>query len=187
MAENAYLDCYRLDDHHSLEACYNYTKDRLTIEPTIQIFGKTVAQPRDVGFFSDESLGYRYSRQLMPAQALDESLRSLLLMVNTALGSQFNGILVNHYQNGAKNIGAHSDDEGGLDDVGVAAISWGATRTLRFRDKATKKIVLDHPLHHGELVVMGGSEFQQKFTHEIPRQLRIQEPRWSFTFRRHLE
>jgi alkylated DNA repair dioxygenase AlkB len=187
LGEDAYLDCYRITDLSQLETSHNYTKGRLTIEPTIQLFGKPVAQPRNVGFFSDESLGYRYSRQLMPSQALDESLRELLRVVNTALGSQFNGILVNHYENGTKNIGAHSDDEAGLDAVGVAAISWGATRTLRFRSKATKKILLDFPLQHGEMVVMRGQDFQKNFTHEIPRQLRIKEPRWSFTFRHHLE
>lgn len=187
LGENAYLDCYRITELSQLETSYNYIKDRLTTEPTIQLFGKSVAQPRNVGFFSDKSIGYRYSRQLMPSQVLDDSLRELLRFVNKALGSQFNGILVNHYENGTKNIGAHSDDEAGLDVVGVAAISWGATRNLRIRSKNTKKILLDFPLQHGEMVVMRGQDFQKNFTHEIPRQLRIKEPRWSFTFRLHLE
>ena len=66
----------------------------------------------------------------------------------------------------------------------VATISYGATRKFRIRNKQTKQIVLDYPLETGTLLIMQG-EFQSEFTHEIPKELTIHNPRISITFRRH--
>jgi alkylated DNA repair dioxygenase AlkB len=35
-----------------------------------------------------------------------------------------------------------------------------------------------------DIIFMSG-DFQKEFTHEIPKQLKIKEPRYSFTFRHH--
>ena len=43
------------------------------------------------------------------------------------------------------NIGKHSDDEKGLSNIGVVAISYGAVRKFRIRDKKTNKIIKDIP------------------------------------------
>lgn len=36
----------------------------------------------------------------------------------------------------------------------------------------------------GDIICMQG-KFQSEFTHEIPKQKRVKEPRYSFTFRQH--
>lgn len=153
--------------------------------PEVVVFGRTVRQPRDVGFFSNVSSGYRYSGKCMAARQLTDGLQELLNRVNGQFGSNFDGILVNRYVDGSKYICAHSDDEEGCDKAGgVVALSYGATRKFRIRDKVTKKKVQDVPLVSGELVHMGGA-FQREFTHEIPKELRVKEVRYSFTFRTH--
>jgi alkylated DNA repair dioxygenase AlkB len=97
----------------------------LVHEPTGQLFGKPITMHRDVGFFSDTSMGYRYSGQIMKAQPLTTSLTDLLLRIQKDIeGSKFNAWLVNYYEDGTKSIGAHSDDETSLAPNGcVAAIS----------------------------------------------------------------
>ena len=81
-------------------------------------------------------------------------------------------------------ISAHSDDETGLDSVGVVSISYGSERIFRIRNKVTKEIMCDELTTHCSILHMGGN-FQKLYTHEIPIQKKIKESRISFTFRKH--
>ena len=161
-------------------------KDNLVINPEIKIFGKIAKQRRSVGFFSDESIGYKYSGKLMPAQILTGGLKYLLEYINTKFGAMFNGILVNYYIDGNEYIGKHSDDEKNVDEIGVIAISSGAIRKFRIRDKKTNQIINDIPTDPSKIIQMSG-DFQKEFTHEIPVEKKVKNGRYSFTFRRHLE
>jgi alkylated DNA repair dioxygenase AlkB len=175
-----------LDIHESLFTNPTQKQDLVLIDrPPIVVFGKEVRQNRRVGFFSDESEGYRYSGKLMKSQPLPDWMRDMMSEVNRLLNAGFNGVLVNHYVDGSDYIGAHSDDERGLGVGGiVAGLSFGAERKFRIRNKDSKKIVMDIPTKEGSLIVMGGG-FQKEFTHEIPVQKRVSGERWSFTFRKH--
>ena len=161
----------------------------LEVEPPVKVRGKICRQRRNVGFYSDVSEGYRYSGQMMKSQPLSVAplLEGLMNEVNTQLGTEFNGILVNHYKNGEKYISAHSDDESELDRKNgmVAALSFGATRKFRIRDKKSGKKVLDYLHKPLSLLVMEG-KFQKDFTHEIPKEKRIRSDRISLTFRQHV-
>src|SRR3984885_5341878 len=135
-------------------------------EPPIIIMGKECRQRRNVGFFSDENEGYKYSGKIMIAESLSTIpiLCKLLRDVNDTLDANFNGILINQYINGEKYIGAHSDDEKGLDPK---------NNVLKFVHKPCT------------LLVMEGN-FQKDFTHEIPIEKKVKGERISFTFRHHL-
>ena len=135
-------------------------------------------------FFSDKSKGYNYSNQISIARPMTDQLTTLLNVVNKMYSSDFNGILVNRYKNGFDYISAHSDDETGLDNNRVIAISYGAKRIFRTRDKNTKAIIKDIPLESYNIVQMGG-DFQKEFTHELPVQKKVLDERISFTFRKH--
>jgi alkylated DNA repair dioxygenase AlkB len=161
----------------------------LNVEPPIKIMGRICRQKRNVGFFSDVSEGYRYSGQIASATPLSKYpiLKSILDAVNESMGTSFNGILINNYINGEKCIGAHSDDESGLEKTRnmVVSIAFGATRTFRIRDKKTKSVVLNYKHKPGTLIVMEG-DFQKEFTHEIPVEKKVTTPRISLTFRHHI-
>jgi alkylated DNA repair dioxygenase AlkB len=159
----------------------------LVTEPPIVVYGKKCIQHRCVGFYSNTSGGYKFSGQTTSVYPMTDQLKMIMDVVNEKLGTDFNGVLINKYRNGADNIGKHSDDESGLSKVKpcVASLSFGATRTFRIRDKETGKIVLDYPHKEGELLVMFGN-FQSHYTHEIPKQLKVTEPRISLTFRNHI-
>mgnify|MGYP002626206837 FL=1 len=170
---------------------YDLTQLPVNEEPPIVVYGKTVKQNRDISFFSDESIGYKYSGQMMPSIPLKSSrlLSELLPAVNKILGTQFNGILLNRYRSGEKSIGSHSDDEKALDKNRkmVAGLAYGpGIRKFRIRDKKTNKIVLDYDHQPCTLIAMEG-DFQSEFKHEIPKQLKVKGERISITFRHHLE
>jgi alkylated DNA repair dioxygenase AlkB len=163
--------------------------------PPITVYGKHSNQNRNIAFFSDESEGYRYSNQIIKSTPLDDSpkygdinlLKWLLETVNKTLDTSFNGMLINEYENGTDYIGAHGDNETALSKGKVACISFGATRTFRIRNKATKQILFDLPNKSGMLTVMDGINFQRLYTHEIPVQKKIKDKRISVTFRHHLQ
>ena len=180
------LNFQEFPDKELLEKCVADVRENLDEYPPIKIFGKICHQRRCVGFFSDESIGYKYSGQLSKSKPMTSSLISLLALVNSIFHTEYNGILVNQYKTGEDYISAHSDDEANLDDSGVVAISWGATRKFRIRNKITKKIIGDYALTSGSMLQMKGN-FQKEFTHEIPIEKRVKEARISFTFRKHKE
>ncbi len=169
-----------------LNDCVNEIKNELDIKPPIFIRGTQLNQHRDIGFFSSNSVGYQYSGQIAKSKPLGINLELLLVLINELFESEFNGILVNRYENGFEYIGAHSDDESNLDKSGVVSISYGSSRIFRIRNKQTKKIIQDVPISNLDIIHMGGN-FQKEFTHEVPSTKEIVGPRYSFTFRHHIK
>jgi alkylated DNA repair dioxygenase AlkB len=167
-----------------LDLCIDDVKDKLEIKPPIIIRERVVNQKRDVGFFSDVSIGYYYSNQLAKSKPLTTNLEILMNEINEMFGSSFNGILINRYANGSEFISPHSDDEKNLDNFGVVSISYGGERIFRIRNKKTKEIEIDIPLNNMDILHMGGN-FQKEFTHEIPSTKKHVNVRYSFTFRNH--
>lgn len=167
-----------------IKRCMKDIEDNLNHEPKIFVHGRECRQRRDVGFFSNDSIGYHYSGQLAESIPLTKNLKRLLKKINEHFGTNFNGILINRYNDGKKVIGAHSDDEKYLDKGGVVSISYGATRKFRIRDKKTKKIVKNIFMESLDIIHMKG-DFQKEFTHEIPVESKVKECRYSFTFRNH--
>ena len=158
--------------------------EKLNERPEIIVFGKKCNQNRNVGFFSNNSIGYNYSNKLERSKPLTPNLILLLNNVNMQFNSDFNGILINEYINGSDYIGAHSDDENNLSNIGVVSISYGASRNFRIRNKKTKKILENIDTNDYKMIIMKG-DFQKEFTHEIPIQKKIKDKRYSFTFRKH--
>ena len=181
------LTLYDLDKniYHLMSDIVDEIKDCLVKNPEIKIYGKTAYQRRSVGFFSDESLGYKYSWKFMKSKPFSQGLKYLLEYINTKFGAMFNGILVNYYVDGNEYIAKHSDDEKTLDDTGVIMVSYGAIRKFRIREKKTNKIVKDVLTEPNKIIQMSGN-FQKEFTHEIPVEKKVKGSRYSFTFRRHL-
>ena len=180
----AFLDKGLFLNKELLEKCIIDIEPQLEEKPEIIIFGKKCKQQRNIGFFSDKSIGYKYSKKMMESKPLTTSMSELLTIINNIIGAEFNGILVNKYMDGNDYISAHSDDETGLDALGVISISYGAERIFRIRKKETKQHICDEITTHCSILHMGGN-FQKLYTHEIPIQKKIKEPRISFTFRKH--
>lgn len=169
-----------------VKECVETCDSELTVNPEIVVYGKVCIQHRSVGFYSDNSIGYKYSNKLMKSKHLHNCLIQLLEYVNTKFNYDYNGILINKYLNGEEYISKHSDDEAGLDStVGVISISYGAVRRFRIRNKLTNKIEVDLPTEPTKIIQMAG-DFQKEFTHEIPVEKKVNRVRYSLTFRKHL-
>ena len=181
---NSFLNIHTFNNLELVKCAINDIDTKLIVRPKIIIYGKEAHQNRNIGFFSNTSIGYFYSGQLAESIPLTSNLKLLLDDINSMFKSNFNGILVNKYIDGNNNIGAHSDDEKNLDPIGVVALSYGAIRKFRIRDKITRKIIIDIPTESNEIIHMGG-DFQKEFTHEIPIEKKVKTTRYSFTFRKH--
>ena len=188
VTQKSYLAIYSFLESREqvVDKCVEEIEGKLVKNPGIIVFGKPAIQHRSIGFFSNESEGYRYSGQLAASQPMPPNLSELLEIINNMFSAKFNGILVNRYENGEDSIGAHSDDERFLDPAGVVCVSWGESRTFRIRNKQTKQIEKDIPTESGRIMIMAG-EFQKEFTHEIPMEKKKKKARVSFTFRNHLQ
>ena len=188
MSSKSKLTSYPLlpEEINLVNICVKELEENKMLErhPPIKIMNRECFPPRYVSFFSNDSLGYSYSKQKTKSKKLTYNLQKMLDLVNERLLSNFNGILINKYQDGNDSIGKHSDDETGLAPQGVVSISWGASRKFRIRDKKNGKIKLDYLTQNNEILVMSG-DFQKQFTHEIPREKKVKEMRYSFTFRQH--
>jgi alkylated DNA repair dioxygenase AlkB len=183
------LIIHDLDDDmvQLIEECIEKIEPELLINPPIILYGKQCYQHRSIMFYSNTSIGYYYSGKLMASKKLHKCLADLLDYINKKFNFDYNGILINKYCNGADYIGKHSDDEKGLDScIGVVALSYGAVRKFRIRNKITDKIEIDIPTEPNKIIQMKG-DFQKEFTHEIPPEKKITEPRYSFTFRKHIK
>ena len=183
--DTSFLNVYVCEDYSELiKKCIEEVKDELLVKPPIQLYGKTVYQQRSIGFFSNKSIGYYYSGQLAKSKPLQPNIKHLMDIINARFNTQYNGILVNKYDDGNNYISDHSDDETNLDKEGVIAISYGAVRKFRIRDKITKKIIMDIPTTSNSIIHMGG-DFQKEFTHGIPVEKKVTGERYSLTFRKH--
>ena len=167
-----------------IEKIIEEIQGNLEEKPEIIVYGKVCNQNRNIGFYSNDSIGYHYSNRLLRSKPLTTNLLILLNYINDKFNSDFNGILINEYMNGSDYIGAHSDDETNLGNIGVVALSYGAQRNFRVRNKNTRKIVENVDTKDDEILIMEG-DFQKEFTHEIPVQKNIKDIRYSFTFRKH--
>jgi alkylated DNA repair dioxygenase AlkB len=184
-SKNSFLSISKYDNIQLLPLCVEEVDGLLIDHPKFIRFGKECQQNRSIGFFSNKAVGYKYSNQIRPSIPIPPNLQLLLDETNTIFNSNYNGVLVNKYSNGSDYIGAHSDEESGLEDQGVISISFGVERIFRIRDKTTKAIVLDVPTLNGTFIRMGG-RFQSEYTHEIPKSMKIKNVRYSFTFRTHI-
>ncbi|MBM3461921.1 MAG: alpha-ketoglutarate-dependent dioxygenase AlkB [Armatimonadetes bacterium] len=128
-------------------------------------------------------LPYDYAGISYPEAPMSEPLREVCRLLRKRLGFEPNNCLVNYYPDGRSKMGFHSDDITELaDDTGVAIVSLGASRPLRFR-------LLGDPTIRWELTQPPGSmlympqEVHRRWAHAIPRR-KYAEPRISLTFRK---
>ena len=121
--------------------------------------------------------GLTYDPQPFPAEL--ERVRAL---VEEAVGWTPNNCLLNYYPDGRSRMGFHSDSAMGLaPGSGVAIVSLGARRALRFRRIARLDERLDYVLAPGSLLHMP-QHVQTEWQHALPRTSRP-DPRISLTFR----
>jgi alkylated DNA repair dioxygenase AlkB len=148
----------------------------------IKLFGKLIDTPR---WFQSYGNNYNFSGIDHDSEPVPEILQPLLHWVNQKEPDfEYNGILVNWYQDGSHYIGPHSDDEKDLvKDSPIYAFSFGTSRNFNIISK-NKDIDEKYKfsLENNSLIVMGG-ECQKFYKHSISKSTRISDSRISVTIR----
>lgn len=126
---------------------------------------------------------YNYSQMSYPFQPFTDELLEIIAKIQEVLHFEPNNCLINYYVDGQSKMGFHSDQTDILaEGTGVAIISIGEMRTLRFRNIQDKEKVKDYNLSSGSLIYMK-NEVQHEWQHAIPKS-DTENGRMSLTFRR---
>ena len=125
---------------------------------------------------------YDYNEMTYPAIPFPTNFNDILSNLYYTVGFVPNNCLINLYHDGGSSMGYHSDNTDILtSDTGVAIISLGSTRTLRFKNKLDSSIIVDYVLDDGSLFYMDDA-VQRDWLHSIPKSDTLS-PRLSLTFR----
>lgn len=151
---------------------------------SFQIFGRTVEVPRQLFWFGEPGLNYRYTGLDHIGTGWPDWLNQLRNRVETVASSPFNFVLLNRYDNGAEHMGWHRDDEKGTSGC-IASLSLGAARrflyqpqpsdTNRSGSTPTSRAI---ELKHGSLCL-----FDPHMRHRLPPSRKVQQTRVNLTFR----
>lgn len=153
---------------------------------TAFIYGRHIVTKRQVAWFADQDFDYNYSNTTRPSIPWTPLLRAIQAKVKDVCGYDYNSVLLNLYSNGSEGMGWHSDDEKGLgSSPNIASLSFGATRRFDIRHKQTGETI-KIPLDSSRLIVMKDKS-QSHWKHQVPKQLRVKEPRINLTFRTYLD
>jgi len=111
---------------------------------------------------------YNYSQISYPYQDFLPSITQIVNSLSPVIGFEPNNCLVNYYLDGKAKMGYHSDQTDILyPETGVAIISVGETRTLRFRNIENKALFVNYQLSSVSLIYMT-QEVQALWQHAIP-------------------
>jgi alkylated DNA repair dioxygenase AlkB len=146
------------------------------------IFGKHIVTKRKVAWYADEGLSYTYSNTTKIALPWSKDLQMLKKIVEDTTGFRFNACLLNLYHNGNEGMAWHSDDEKELVNNGcIASLSFGAERKFMLKHKQTKETI-SIMLENGSLLCMKDAT-QTNWLHQLPKSLKVKQPRVNLTFR----
>lgn len=152
-------------------------------EREIVMFGKRVMQPRLVAWQGDPGKSYRYSGVTWEPDPWGAGVAGIRDRLVDLLGVHFNSVLLNLYRDGQDSMGWHRDNEPELGpEPCIASVSLGAVRKFRFRKVGDPSQKVEVELASGSLLVMSGRT-QELWQHELPKMLRVKEPRINLTFR----
>lgn len=148
----------------------------------VVIFGKRIVTAREVAWYADAGISYRYSGTTKEALAWTPDLLFLKSLAERLTGHTYNSCLLNHYHDGSEGMGWHSDDEKSIvRDSAIASLSLGAAREFRLKHKRTDQRV-SIQLESGNLLLMTGAT-QRHWLHSLPKTQKVQTARINLTFR----
>jgi alkylated DNA repair dioxygenase AlkB len=125
-------------------------------------------------------LPYNYKGLDYAYQPFPPELERVRVLAGPKIGIDANNCLLNYYPDGWSRMGFHADAVEGLTG-GVAIVSLGAERALRFRRIARLEERLDYMLAPGSLLYLPQA-VHREWHHALPRTSRP-DPRISLTFR----
>ncbi len=180
-----------VENFFSADECRGYfsvlqSKVQWKQEP-LQMFGRSLMQPRLTALIGDSEKPYRYSGLTMQPENWPAEIFEMKNKLEAVLGCTFTSALANNYRDENDSMGWHQDDERelGINPL-IASVSFGASRMFRFRHLTDSKLKVSVELASGSLLVMSG-ETQHHWQHALPKTKGPKAPRINLTFRTILE
>lgn len=125
---------------------------------------------------------YNYSQIEYPYQEFLPELITIISNLKPIIGFEPNNCLLNYYLDGKSKMGYHSDQTDILEhETGIAIVSIGESRALKFRNIENPDLFLSYELKPGSLVYMTHA-IQEDWQHSIPTSNTVK-GRISLTFR----
>lgn len=153
----------------------------------INLFGRSVLQPRLIAWYGDADASYAYSGLSLQPEPWHPLLLSLKERLEKECDCRFNSVLANAYRDGDDSMGWHSDNEPELGERPcIASVSLGAQRSFlirrvpRLRQKRERSLQLVPA--HGSLLLMSGDS-QAMFQHSVPKTRSTVRLRINLTYR----
>jgi alkylated DNA repair dioxygenase AlkB len=151
----------------------------------LRMFGKQTTISR---YSENYGAKYMYSGVIRDGNPLPDGevgvfLKQVMDWVNSDSNANMNQMLINWYPDGESYIGWHSDDiRYVVKDSPIYSISLGASRNFQIQSKTKESSLIDIPVEHGDVLVMGG-KMQQYYKHQVPKKSGSRDWRISLTFR----
>ena len=138
---------------------------------------------RKTSWLSDnEDLTFEYSGKVMQPQKIPEYLRELIIKTKNDFGLDFDGILVNYYENGQVGMGYHSDPIEEKWDNNFVIFSIGVDRKFIFREKSNIENKITYNFSNGDLIYMYDN-CQELYDHSV-RKNKLDGERISLVFKK---
>ena len=144
----------------------------------IRVFGKLHQEPRLTCWFGPS---YKYSSVQWNEAPIPNELTPLTERIASISNFTFNAVLANYYRDGSDSMGWHSDNEPEMDSSLIASVSFGGTRSFRFRNKLSGQTISMELLDRSLLLMCN---MQQEWQHALPKSKRALQPRINLTFRK---
>ena len=147
----------------------------------VKMFGRYVNIPRLQIAYGDPGLKYIFSGTQIPAKNWNSLIYEIKTEIEKKYSYNYNFCLINSYKNGNHSIGQHRDDEKQLDlSAPIIGVSFGQERALILKkNNKNLKIILGH-----ESLFSLNYPTNRFWTHGIPKDRLIHNPRVCLTFRK---
>jgi alkylated DNA repair dioxygenase AlkB len=127
--------------------------------------GRRVFLPRLTANYGEES--YDYSGLDFTPLPWTPLLAVLRGVAEALSGVPMNALILQRYRDGRDRVQWHADDNPRQrTPFTIVSMSFGASRTMQFRDQVNKDDKIEIPLHSGDVLVMGG-DLQQTHHYRI--------------------
>lgn len=140
----------------------------------LKLFGQERLVPRQVAWFGNQDLCYRYSGRDHRCDGWPAELEPLRAWASAAFGTPYNFVLCNRYRDGADSMGWHADDEPEL-LADVCSLSFGASRRFLLEVDGER---FGFDLAHGTAI-----RIPRLWRHAVPKTRRSLGVRINLTFR----
>ena len=147
--------------------------------------GKKYTQDKKTIFLSNSIGNYNIMGQRFESIPFQCGFETILKIINEYFNTNFNGIIIDKYENGNHYTEPYSDYESYINknDVLILTSGNGFNRKMRIRERKTNIIVKDILMETNNVIQMGG-EFQNDYKYEILADENVRNSITTLTFKK---